>query len=383
MKKSRLILILSALVILVVTIIIYCNLNKVEKPNGSIKIAVVLPLSGNMAKIGVPKKNAFELAALDINSIVNNKRIEFEYEDSKGTPKDGLSAFQKLLIDKSNQYFYIDLTPVVDACIPIINKNKVITFIGSAQAEVTERSDYLYRIFAGGEQEIELIVNHLISINKPKIFILHTNELYGKTANDHLRELYSSIDGKIIGSDEYPVSQKDFKDIINKINQTNFDNLVILGYGLEFPSLLKQLNETKFPLEKIVMNLGATNAQVVALGPQFTDGITFVGPRFTYLLENNQLNEKMANFVNKYKAKFNEVPDFRAAYAYDFVTILYDAISKANSNSIDIVGETIIETRNYDGVSGKISFKANRDSHTDLVLAKYKEGKMVLVHEIE
>jgi branched-chain amino acid transport system substrate-binding protein len=381
MKKSRIILILSSLAILVVAIILYFNWKNAETLNESIKIGVVLPLSGNLAKIGVPKKNAFELAAKVINSNGKNKKIEFEYEDSKGAPKDGLSAFQKLLINKSIKYFYIDLTPVVDACVPIINKNKVITFAGSAQAEVTEQSVYLYRIFAGGEQEIELIVNHLNSIKKPKIFILHTNELYGKTASDLLLKLYSNTDGKIIGSDEYSLSQKDFKDIINKINKSNFDNLVVLGYGLEFPGLLKQLKEANFPLEKIVMNLGATNAQVVALGPQFTNGITFVGPRFTYLLENNLLDDKMKNFVTEYQAKFNEIPDFRAAYAYDFVTVLYDAISKANIQSVDAIGNNILKTINYNGVSGKISFKTNRDSKTDLVLAKYKEGKMVLVDE--
>ena len=74
----------------------YCSKTKIEK---ELQIGAILPLTGNFAKIGIPKKNAMEIAAEEINNSKNksSKKMEIIYEDSKGTSKDGVTIFQKML----------------------------------------------------------------------------------------------------------------------------------------------------------------------------------------------------------------------------------------------------------------------------------------------
>ncbi len=350
--------------------------------NDTLQIGAILPMSGPSTKLGIPKKNAMDIAVAEINMSkeILSKKIEIIYEDSKGTPKDGVAAFQKLLSTTVMKYYYIDLTPIVNSCAPIIDQKEVLTFAGSAQPEVTELSPWLFRVFAGGEQEIDMMNDYLLDNAIKTIYILHTNETYGQTASSYLKKIFESNGGKVLGSDEYALTTKDVKNILIKAKNSNPDRIIVLGYGVVFPTILKQMNELRIPNTQCVMNLGATNATVVALDSSYTNDIVFVGPRFTYLMENDSMTKEMKNFVSSYKEKHNEVPDFRAAYAYDVIKILSDVWKNVDPANVEQVAMSIRKIQNYNGASGIISFKDNGDSMTDLVLAQYKNGRMSLLN---
>ena len=351
-----------------------CNNNKGN--DGVVKLGVILPMSGNSAVLGEPKKRAFEIAMDQYNK--GGERLNVVFEDNFGTASGGTSAFNKMLLDKDFDCYYIDLTPVVNACIPLVDTHKVLTFVGTAEVGITENSDYLFRIFAGGDQEIKLIVNYLRQQAVKNVFVLHTNEQFGTHAYMFLEKLFSGVNEKIIGVDEYPMGNADFKSQLAKVKSANPDKVILLGYGNEYASLLKQAKEYGITPDKMVCNLGGANNSVAELPTEFTNGLTFVGPRFAYLLNSNSLTPKMQKFVDAYQAKFNEKPYFHAAYAYDMISVFMEVYGDGTKSKEQIMKD-IKKIKNYDGVTGKITFKENGDSETDLVTAQYLNGSMELV----
>lgn len=347
-----------------------------SKEKDVVKIGVILPLDGSSAKLGEPKKRAFEIAMSQYN--VNGKRLEVLFQDSQGTPTGGTNAFNKLLLNKDIDCYYIDLTTIVNACVPRVNEKKVITFAGSAEPEITERSDFLFRIFAGGEQEIGLMVEYLKQDSVKNVFILHTNELYGNNSCKYFENLFAEIGGIVIGKDAYPMNNGDFKAQLAKAKATNPDKIILLGYGNEYATLFRQAMEYDLSPDMFVCNLGGSNKTVMELPAELTEGMVFIGPRFSYLLDNNLLEPKMKDFVEIYRAKYKENPDFRAAYAYDMVNIFMEIYGDGTKTDAQIMKE-LKSTKDFHGVSGKISFKENGDSETDLVTAKYEKGLMVLI----
>ena len=211
--KRKLSIILSIILIVSMSTVMFNGCGKKAEGNQLNKIAAILPLTGNLSKIGLPKKNAMEIAVNQINkNIPNDKdKLSIVFEDSKGTPKDGQSAFQKYLSTTNIKYYYIDLTPIVNAVAPIIDKEKVVTFAGSAQPEVTNLSKWIFRLFAGGDQEIELLVKNLIDNKVKSVYVLHSNEIYGSTAFELLKKLYEKEGGAVKGRDDYPLDIKDAK----------------------------------------------------------------------------------------------------------------------------------------------------------------------------
>lgn len=375
MKKRNVI--LFAILIGIVFYTIY-KCNQYSKESEVVKIGVVLPLSGNTAIIGEPKKRAFDIAIEQYNS--KKKHLEIIYEDSQGSSTNGTSAFNKLLLDKSINCFYIDLTPIVNACVPIVNSKKVITFAGSAEPEVTDLSNYLFRLFAGGDQEIRMMVDYLHQQSIQRVFVLHTNELYGTNAYKYFQKMFAEIGGTIVGKDEYPMNNGDFKAQLAKIKKAKADKIILLGYGNEYPTLLRQSLEYDIMPSNYICNLGGSNKSVIELPANLTEGMAFIGPRFSYLLGQDSLDTKMNNFVKIYKQKYHENPDFRAAYAYDMVQIYMDVFGDGGKSNTQIIND-LKSIKNYKGVSGTISFKENGDTETDLITAKYNNGKILLIHE--
>lgn len=348
-----------------------------SKESNTVKMGVILPLNGNSAIIGEPKKRAFDIAMEQFNTD-GMKRLDVFFEDSRGDATVGTSAFKKLLLNKDINCYYIDMTNVVNACVPQINTKKVITFAGSAEPEVTNLSDYLFRIFAGGDQEIELMVNYLKNDSIENVFVLHTNELYGVNALKYFKIMFEKKGGHVIGNDEYPMNNGDFKVQLAKAKSANPDKILLLGYGNEYPTLLKQAIEYGLTPDMFVCNLGGSNKSVMELSEEFTNGMTFVGPRFSYLLNVNKLEPRMKSFVDLYQNKYHENPDFRAAYAYDMVCIYMDIYGDGKKTNEQIMSD-LKTIKGYDGASGKISFKDNGDTETDLVVAKYIKGSMTLL----
>lgn len=386
MKKSLFYLILAAA--LVIGLVIgysigyykYSNSPIKENTQKVVKMGVVLPLNGNSAKLGEPKKRAFEIAMEQYNA--QEKKLEVLFQDSQGNANGGVAAFNNLLLNKDIDCYYIDLTPIVNACVPLINEKKVITFAGSAEPEITEQSDYLFRIFAGGEQEIELMVNYLHQNLINKVFIMHTNELYGINACNYFESKYTSIGGTIVGKDEYPMNNGDFKSQLMKAKAAQPERVILLGYGNEYPVLFRQATEFGMNPNMFVCNLGGSNKSVMELPSDLIEGMTIIGPRFSYLLENDMLEPEMKSFVDKYRVKFNENPDFRAAYAYDMVMIYMGICGNESKTQQQIIDE-LLSIKSFSGASGAISFKENGDTETDLIIARYENGKITLISNDE
>ena len=351
-----------------------------ENSHKVLKMGVVLPLNGNSAKLGEPKKRAFEIAMDQYNA--QEKKLEVLFQDSDGNANGGVSAFKNLLLNKDIDCYYIDLTPIVNACVPLINEKKVITFAGSAEPEINERSDYLFRIFAGGEQEIELMVDYLCQDSINKVFILHTNELYGINACKYFESKYTSNGGTIVGKDEYPMNNGDFKSQLMKAKSVQPERIILLGYGNEYPVLFRQATEFGMSPDMFVCNLGGSNKSVMELPADLTEGMALIGPRFSYLLENDMLEPEMKSFVDKYRVKYNENPDFRAAYAYDMVMI-YMSVSGNETETQQQIIDALLSIKNFSGASGTISFKENGDTETDLITARYVNGKITLISNDE
>ena len=65
----------------------------------SIKVGIVLPLTGDQAKFGEIEKQSFDLALEEINAKggVKGKKLELVIEDDTGRPEVGRSVVEKLI----------------------------------------------------------------------------------------------------------------------------------------------------------------------------------------------------------------------------------------------------------------------------------------------
>ena len=65
----------------------------------TVKVGIVLPLTGDQAKFGEIEKNSFDMALEEINAAggINGKKLELVMEDDTGRPEVGRSVVEKLI----------------------------------------------------------------------------------------------------------------------------------------------------------------------------------------------------------------------------------------------------------------------------------------------
>ena len=87
--------------------------------------------------------------------------------------------------------------------------------------------------------------------------------------------------------------------------------------------------------------------------------------------------------MTDYKKRYNnQLPDVLAALDYDAAKILADAMTRAGSTDGTKVRDAIAATKDYTGVTGKITIGPDRNAVKPAVVLKVENGKYVLVETI-
>jgi branched-chain amino acid transport system substrate-binding protein len=91
MRKKAMALLAAALIMTLLAPVVWAE--------DTIKVGVILPITGDKAKFGEIEKRSFEMALEDINAGggIKGKKLEFLFEDDTGRPDVARSAAEKLI----------------------------------------------------------------------------------------------------------------------------------------------------------------------------------------------------------------------------------------------------------------------------------------------
>jgi branched-chain amino acid transport system substrate-binding protein len=103
-------------------------------------------------------------------------------------------------------------------------------------------------------------------------------------------------------------------------------------------------------------------------------GKAIEGAFFSNHFSTDDKSPTVQDFVAKYNAKYNVLPDAFAALGYDAAKLLADAIKRAGSTDSQKLREAIAATKDFPGVSGKITINPERDADKSAVILTIKDG---------
>ena len=87
-------------------------------------------------------------------------------------------------------------------------------------------------------------------------------------------------------------------------------------------------------------------------------------------------------FLKRYRAKYGGEPDDMAALGYDSAKILADAIKRAGTTDGPALRDAIAATKDYQGVTGKISLDAQRNANKPAVVQTIANGKFKFLESV-
>lgn len=318
--------------------------------NTPIKIGVVVPLTGDFSIYGQSGKGAIELAAENINYKINNKTIEFIYEDSKCNAKDATEAFNKLInVDKVDYIIGGECSSETLAGAPITENAKIVQITPcSTSPSVRNAGDYIFAVYPlddfEGTFNAEYIYN---TLGIKKVATLTGLSDWPVGLNKSFEKRFKELGGEIVLSETNEQNAKDLKTQLTKIKNSNAELLYSVEYTEAAENLLLQSKEIDLNIPKYMP--GIINDDVINVVGSNAENVYTTRP-------NSKLNDESFTAKLKQKTGLSTVDvSICGGFAYDSLLILKKAIENANSFENEKVKDALYNVK-LEGIMGYHEF---------------------------
>lgn len=351
----------------------------------TIKVGINYELSGDIATFGSHTRDGVMLAFEEINANggVLGKQIEPLERDNQGKVDEAVSVATKLI---TGDKIVAHMGPVTTGCtlavVPVAMQYKIPLLTASAtHPDVTvdpktgKVRDYIFRTcFTDPPQAIvgaDFAYNDL-SAKKAAIYFDNTND-YSKGLAKEFKTNFEALGGKIVAQEGYGKDDEDFRPTLTNFSKAGADIIYVPGYYQKVAKIVAQSRELGIDVPFLGAD-GWDSPDLVKIAGAENLNNTF----FTNHYSSTDPSEKVQKFVKAYEKKYDSKPDSFAALGYDTAYLLSDAIERAGSTDADAIVKALSETKNFDAVTGTLSFDENHNPIKEISIIEMKDGVQTL-----
>lgn len=343
----------------------------------AVRIGSASPLTGPQAHIGVDIRNGVQLAIEDANAAgveIGGRKVKFELvaEDDEANPTKATTVAQKLVDSKVvavvghfNSGASIPASSVYsNGGVPQISPS-------STNPKYTQQGfKTTFRVVAHDDQQGPTLGRFATENLKAKtIAVIDDSTAYGQGLADAFAKTAEAAGAKIVAREHTTDKDTDFKAILTNIKGRNPDLIMFGGIDPQAGPMVKQMAELGIKA-KFMGGDGMQTPNFIKLAGPASEGVMASMPGLP--------KEKMpggAEFLKKYKAKFNQDVELFAPMGYDAVMVFIDSMKRAGSTDpakfLPEIGKT-----NYQGVIGPIAFDEKGDlKNAPITIYVVKGGK--------
>ncbi len=192
---------------------------------------------------------------------------------------------------------------------------------------------------------------------------------YGQSLAEAFQATFEAGGGVVVARKTYDQDLEFFFDTLEEIRAVNPDVLYMPGYHNVANRLVPQARS--FGLLQPI--LGSDGWDSPALDLEAVGGVYFTA--HTYQDDPRPIAQ---SWMQRYEARYQTPPSPLATLSYDAANLLFTAIAETGEADPIWVAETL-ETLEFEGVSGPLTFDALHNPIKPVLLLRLEEGQVVLV----
>ena len=241
----------------------------------------------------------------------------------------------------------------------------------STNPKVTEVGDYIFRVCFidpfQGKVMATFARNHL-KLDKVAILKDVKND-YSIGLADAFQKSFTAAGGTIVVEQSYSQGDTDFSAQVTAIRGTQAQAVFVPGYYSEVGTIARTADRLglKVPL---LGGDGWDSPDLFKIG-----GDAINGSYFSDHFAPDVAAAKSQAFVANFTKKYGQAPTGLGALGYEAALVLIDAIKRAGKSDPSAIRDAIAATKDFEGVTGKISIDAQRNPQKSAVVLKVEAGK--------
>ena len=346
-----------------------------------VKIGVFMSMTGDTANFGISSTNGIKLATDEINAAggINGKQVELDVQDDRSDPSEAATIVTKFVTQDGVHAILGEVASSRSIAAAPIAQNAKIPMLtpSSTNPEVTKKGDYIFRsCFIDPVQGAAIAQFAARTLGKKRagIMVDRKND-YSTGLEKFISATFIKLGGEMVVTQSYQAGDQDFNAQLTSIKGSNPDVIFVPGYYGDVALIAKQARDKGITVP-FVGGDGWDAKQLYDIGGKALNGSFFSNHYSPY-----DTDPKVQKFVNDYKARYGAIPDALAATAYDAAHIMFDAIKRANSLDGKAIRDALAATKDFPGVTGIVTFNANRDAVKPIVMIEIKDGGIYSVRE--
>jgi branched-chain amino acid transport system substrate-binding protein len=178
------------------------------------------------------------------------------------------------------------------------------------------------------------------------------------------QDTFTQMGGTIVTEETYAASDIDFNAQLINIKGKKPDGIFLPGYYTEVGLIANQARKAGLTVP-LLGGDGWDSTKLYEIGKE-----AVVGGYFSNHYTTDTKDTLAKEFLEAYKTQFGEVPDGLAAMGYDAAKVLADSINRAGSLASADIRNAIAATKDFAGVTGKITIDEKRNATKSAVVVK-------------
>jgi branched-chain amino acid transport system substrate-binding protein len=342
---------------------------------GDIVIGHYASLTGGTAHFGQDTDKAAKMAVEQVNAQggILGRKVRLVTLDTRGESAESANAVSRLIDVEKVDALMGEVASSLSLAGGRVAQRRGIPMVSpsSTNPKVTEVGDYIFRVcFIDPFQGKVMATFARKNLKLDKVAILRdVKNDYSIGLADAFKKAFTEQGGTIPVEQSYSQGDTDFSAQVTAIKGTDAQAIFVPGYYSEVGAIARTAQRLglKVPL---LGGDGWDAPDLVKIG-----GDALEGSYFSNHFALDQATPLAQKFIADFKAKYGHEPTGLGALGYDAAAVLMDAMKRAGSTDRKAVRDALANTKDFEGVTGKISIDGQRNAQKAAVVLKITGGK--------
>jgi branched-chain amino acid transport system substrate-binding protein len=351
---------------------------------GPLLIGSVGALTGPEAHFGLETRNGVQLAIEETNSAggVQGRMLAQRAYDSQSRPEEAANAMTRLVTqdrvlfvvgENASSNTLAMARAAAQSEVPLISPS-------STNPRVTsEGGPYVFRVCFTDTFQGRLLAQYGrqdLKLSRVAVLVDQKSD-YSVGLSRVFEERFGELGGTVVSKESYAKGDTDFRGQLTRIKAAKPQALFIPGYYSDVGPLARQARELGLRVPLLGGDGWDSGEALGELGGAAVEGALYS----THFAPDNP-GTSVQQFLGRYQARFGHLPDALGALGYDAARVGIEALRRSGGVGGPALREQIARTREFAGVTGRITLGPDRNAVKPAVIVKLVHGRPRFATEV-
>ena len=336
-----------------------------KKKDETVKIGVILGLTGKYSDLSLYEKNGIVFAFDQINNQINNKKIELIFKDDKQDEQTNIKVVNELIKDNIKYIIGNATSSMSKVTLNTISNYDDIFQISptASSSQFSDKDDNFFRVqTANSPKHFTNLIKLLKEHNAKHVYLIGD-----KNNEEYLYDYLHLFDeNKEMKYEDIIDSNLSYEEILTKVKDADF--IIQVQNSTDSASLIQYLRINK-NTTPVISSGWAKNDEFIENAGKWANGVYFISSNYiNYEDKNYQKFAKDFYEIYKYQPTRSDIQGYQSAQ------IIIQALENGNKK-VDDIKKYIIGKETFNIAGDEISFNKYGDIKTPYYIFEVKNNK--------